>query len=138
MMVGSRTHTLLFSLLLLASLVAESEGRVDLKYRHVYIRNGLGNGIVLRVSCKSDTVGLGTVTLKDNEEFKFQFQTFIFTHTLYHCSFTWGGIERKFVIYDFRRDEKYCHDCYWSIKQDRPCRFNNETQNYDICPFDYK
>ncbi|CAL0311308.1 unnamed protein product [Lupinus luteus] len=137
MMVGSRTHTLLFPLLLLASLMVVSEGTWDLKYRHVYIKNGLDNHTILRFRCKSADDDLGTQNLKYDEEFKFQFRPSIFTNTVFHCSFTWDGKYRTFPIYDFKRDENSCHDCYWSIKQNFPCRFDNKTQGYDFCAFDY-
>ncbi|KAF1894125.1 hypothetical protein Lal_00004044 [Lupinus albus] len=94
-MVGSRSYTL---------------------YRHVYVRNGLGNGTLLTHHCKSKDDDLGVRTL----------------------NFTWNGKLHWFTIYDYSLDNNYCYDCYWSIKPDHPCRFNSKTFNYDLCPYVYR
>ncbi|KAE9598029.1 putative plant self-incompatibility S1 [Lupinus albus] len=140
MMVGSRSYTLLFSLLLLVSLMGVSEGSLFgiFRYRHVYVRNGLGNGTLLTHHCKSKDDDLGVRTLKYDEEFKFQFKPSFFGNTLFFCSFTWNGKLHWFTIYDYSLDNNYCYDCYWSIKPDHPCRFNSKTFNYDLCPYVYR
>ncbi|KAE9598023.1 putative plant self-incompatibility S1 [Lupinus albus] len=78
MMIGSRSHTLLFPLLLLVSLMGVSEGDWNFKYRHVYIKNGLGNDTLLIYHCKSQNDDLGLKTLNYEEEFKFQFHPSFF------------------------------------------------------------
>ncbi|KAE9598044.1 putative plant self-incompatibility S1 [Lupinus albus] len=138
MMVGSRSYTLLFSLLLLVSLMGVSEGLFGIfRYRHVYIRNGLGNGTLLTYHCKSKDDDLGVRTLNYNEEFKFQFKPSFFGDTLFFCGFTWEGKLHRFTIYRYSIDNRYCYDCYWSIKRNHPCRFNSKTRNYDICTYEY-
>ncbi|KAE9598030.1 putative plant self-incompatibility S1 [Lupinus albus] len=138
MMVRSRSHTLLFSLLLLVSLMGMSEGiNGYFSYRHVYIKNGLSNGTVLTYHCKSKDNDFGVKTLNYDEEFKFQFKPDFFGDTLFFCGFTWDGKLHWFDIYSFLRDDVYCHDCYWSIKPNHPCRFNSTTRNYEICTYEY-
>ncbi|CAL0311309.1 unnamed protein product [Lupinus luteus] len=126
--------------------MAVSEGTWDLSsgswddlfgYRHVYIRNGLDNGTILTFHCKSKDDDLGIHTLNNDEEFKFQFRRNLFSNTVFCCNFTWNGISHRFDIYNYKRDEIYCHDCYWSIKPQRPCGIRQKTRTYDICRYDY-
>ncbi|KAE9598026.1 putative plant self-incompatibility S1 [Lupinus albus] len=140
MMVGPRSHTLLFPLLLLVSLMGVSGGWWwdDFKYRHVYIKNGLDNGALLTFHCKSENKDdFGIKTLKSGEEFKFQFRPSFFTVTIFRCRFSWLEESHLFDIYDYSRDDLNCHDCYWSIMSDCPCRFDDDSHFYDICTFGY-
>ncbi|KAE9598025.1 putative plant self-incompatibility S1 [Lupinus albus] len=114
-----------------------SEEGWNLKYRHVYIKNGLGNDTLLIYHCKSKDDDVGLKTLNYEDEFKFQFRPSFFTITVFRCSFAWDGKSHFFNIYDFSRDENNCRDYYWSIMPNRPCRFNFYTRNYYICTFDY-
>ncbi|KAE9619444.1 putative plant self-incompatibility S1 [Lupinus albus] len=132
-MVGSNSHTLLLSLLLLVSLVVVSGGWSDFDYRHVYVKNGLDNNTLLIAHCKSKQDDLGVKNLHYEEEFKFQFKPDLFGVTLFYCGFTWDGTLHWFDIYDDARDGELCKDCKWSIQRNQPCRFNLDTQKYDLC-----
>ncbi|KAE9587760.1 hypothetical protein Lal_00022051 [Lupinus albus] len=132
-MAQSSTHVFLFSLISIASFVAESDGWWG-QYTHIYIKNGLDKGTPLTVHCKSKDVDLGVQVLKYDEEFKFQFKPNFWPTTLYFCGFTWDSNLHWFDIYDQRRDERICKpDCKWSITRDHPCMFIPETQKYDSC-----
>ncbi|KAE9604488.1 putative plant self-incompatibility S1 [Lupinus albus] len=136
-MVGSNSHTLFLSLLLLASLVAVSEGLGIFTYRHVYVKNDLDNNTLLIAHCKSKNVDVGVQNLHYQEEFKFQFKPDFWGTTLYFCGLTWDGTLHWFDIYDQDRDNQACKDCKWSIQRSQPCRFNFKTEKYDLCDYKY-
>ncbi|KAE9591136.1 putative plant self-incompatibility S1 [Lupinus albus] len=132
MMVGLSSHTLFFSLLLLiAILVAISEGR------SVYVRNDLGNGIVLNIHCKSDDKDIGVQTLNYQREFNFPIKAKICKTTIYSCTMTWNGRLHVLDAFNSKRDGKLGGDIKWSIQNNRPCLFNSSTKKYDLCNYSY-
>ncbi|KAE9604489.1 putative plant self-incompatibility S1 [Lupinus albus] len=136
-MVGSNSYILFLSLLLLVSLVAVSEGWTFLNYRHVYVKNDLDNNTLLIAHCKSKQDDIGVQNLHYQEEFKFQFKPALWGSTLFFCSLTWDGTLHSFDVYDQDRDDSECKDCKWSIQRNQPCRFNFDTQKYDLCDYKY-
>ncbi|KAE9593555.1 putative plant self-incompatibility S1 [Lupinus albus] len=137
MKVGLSSHTLFFSLPLLVSLVVVSGGWSIFTYRHIYVKNDLGNNILLIAHCESGNRDIGVQNLNYQQEFKFQFQVDISGPTKYNCSLTWDDKLHRFDVYDSNRDGNQCKDCKWNIQKDRPCRFNFDTQKYDLCDYSY-
>ncbi|KAE9604490.1 putative plant self-incompatibility S1 [Lupinus albus] len=136
-MVRSNSHTLFLSLLLLTSLVAVSEGWAEFTYRHVYVKNDLDNNTLLIAHCQSKQDDIGVKNLHYQEEFKFQFRPDFLGITLFFCGLTWDGTLHLFDVYDESRDGTECKDCKWSIQRNQPCRFNFDTQKYDLCDYKY-
>ncbi|CAL0330941.1 unnamed protein product [Lupinus luteus] len=132
MVIASR-HILFFSLLLLAPLVVVSHVWPISTYRHVYIRNDLGNDTLLTVHCKDKNNDLGVQKLKYTEEFKFQFKPNVLGETLYFCGLTWDGKLNWLVAFEQNRDIYFCKDLKWSILKNVACLFNCDTQNDDTC-----
>ncbi|CAL0302886.1 unnamed protein product [Lupinus luteus] len=132
-MVISSSHVLFFSLLVLAPLLCVFHYWPILTYRHVYIRNDLGNGTLLTTHCKGLHDDLGVQKLNYQEEFKFQFKTNIWHTTTYFCGLTWDGKLHWLEAYKHTRDIHFCKDLKWSITNLRPCVLNCDTQKYDVC-----
>ncbi|KAE9600915.1 putative plant self-incompatibility S1 [Lupinus albus] len=132
-MVISSTHILFVYLLLLSPLVVVSHWWPILTYRHVYIRNDLGNGTLLTVHCKSKDEDLGVHKLHYKKEFKFQFRPNIWGTTLYFCHLTWHGKSHRIDAFDNDRDIFFCKDLKWSVKKHQTCLFNCDTQKYVNC-----
>ncbi|CAL0301673.1 unnamed protein product [Lupinus luteus] len=131
-MVGSSSHTLLFSLfLIVASLVALSEGR------NVYIRNDLGNGIPLNIQCKSDDKNLGDHKLNYQQEINLPIKVKFCKTTTLTCTMTWNGQLHVLDVFNSKRDGKLGKDLKWSIQNNRPCLFNSSTKKYDLCNYSY-
>ncbi|KAE9600927.1 putative plant self-incompatibility S1 [Lupinus albus] len=133
-MVISSRHILFFSLLLLSPLMVVSHIWTIFTYRHVYIRNDLGNGTLLTIQCKGQHKDLGVQKLNYKEEFKFQFRPgFWWNPTLYFCALTWDRILHLLVAFDEKRDAFFCKDLKWSVTKYQTCLFNCNTQKYDHC-----
>lgn len=103
----------------------------------VEINNRLSGGLTLILHCKSEDHDLGVKTLAPNSSWSFKFRPNIFGTTLFYCYFRWGQESHWFDIYDDYRDGvrqgNPCIDCEWNIAQNRPCRFNQETNVFDLC-----
>ncbi|KAE9600918.1 putative plant self-incompatibility S1 [Lupinus albus] len=132
-MVISSTHILFFSLLLLSPLMVVSRFWTIFTYRHVYIRNDLGNGTLLTIHCKDQHKDLGVQKLNYEEEFKFQFKSNLKAFIFYFCALTWDHKLSMLVVFDENRDAHFCKDLKWSVTKYQTCLFNCDTQKYDRC-----
>ncbi|KAE9593562.1 putative plant self-incompatibility S1 [Lupinus albus] len=139
-MVTSNIYIFLFLLLLHVSLIVVTKGEPIFSYTHVYIRNDLGNNILLTIHCKSKNDDLDVHYLKYQDEYKFQFKPNFLGNTLFFCGLTWDGILHWFNIYVESRDCKdfnCTRNCRWSIQKNYACMFNKKSHAYDHC-FDYR
>ncbi|KAE9600928.1 putative plant self-incompatibility S1 [Lupinus albus] len=136
-MVISSNHILFFSLLLLSPLVVVSHTWSALTYRHVYIRNDLGNGTLLRIHCKDQNNDFGVQKLNYKEEFKFQFKPNFWGTTLYFCALAWDRKVHLLIAFDLDRDVFFCKDLKWSVNKYQTCLFNCDTQMYEQCDHNY-
>ncbi|KAE9600923.1 putative plant self-incompatibility S1 [Lupinus albus] len=132
-MVISSSHILFFSLLLLSPLMVVSHFWTIFTYRHVYIRNDLGNGTLLTIQCKGQHKDLGVQKLNYKEEFKFQLRPNIWVPTLYFCALTWDHKLHLLIAFDENRDVIFCKDLKWSVTKYDTCLFNCDTQKYVQC-----
>lgn len=100
----------------------------------VTITNGLDNGQVLQVHCKSKNTDLGPQALQPNGAYSFKFQpNVIVLNTLFWCSFIWPGQPLKyFEIYKEKRDQR-CNKCNWMIRPYGPCL--SQGANYLCYPW---
>ncbi|CAF2046431.1 hypothetical protein BRARA_I03323 [Brassica rapa] len=103
----------------------------------VQISNRLGGGLTLVLHCKSKNNDLGIQTIAPDSSWSFYFRPNIFGTTLFFCRFMWAQQAHSFDIYDDYRDGvrkgNPCIDCTWNIDQNRPCRFNEKTNLFDLC-----
>ncbi|ESQ41177.1 hypothetical protein EUTSA_v10015241mg [Eutrema salsugineum] len=103
----------------------------------VVINNRLGGGLKLILHCKSKNHDLGVKTLAPDSSWSFSFRPNIFGTTLFFCHFQWAQESHWFDIYDDYRDGvrkgNPCIDCTWNIDQNKPCRFNQKTNVFDLC-----
>ncbi|ESQ55832.1 hypothetical protein EUTSA_v10027197mg [Eutrema salsugineum] len=107
----------------------------------VKIINDLGSTQTLLYHCKSKDTDLGSRSLQSGESWSFTFHRQFFGRTLFFCSF---GLQSRwywFDIYTDKRDGRgdyWCQKCLWKIRQTGPCRFNDETKEFDLCyPWNY-
>ncbi|KAE9600920.1 putative plant self-incompatibility S1 [Lupinus albus] len=136
-MVISSSRILFFSLLLLSPLMVVSHFWPIFTYRHIYIRNDLGNGTLLKIHCKGQHKDLGIQKLNYKEEFKFQFTPNFWYLSLFFCSLTWDHKSHLLTAFDESRDAHFCKDLIWSVNKDQACSFNCDTQKYDHCDHNY-
>ncbi|KAE9600925.1 putative plant self-incompatibility S1 [Lupinus albus] len=132
-MVISSSHILFLSLLLLSPLMVVSHFWTVFTYRHIYIRNDLGNGTLLTIHCKDQHNDLGIQKLNYKEEFKFQFKPNLWVATFYFCGLTWDRKLHLLAAFDEKRDAHFCKDLKWSVTKYQTCLFNCDTQKYDSC-----
>ncbi|XP_031282305.1 S-protein homolog 29-like [Pistacia vera] len=91
----------------------------DIPVTTVRIQNDLGDGIHLKIHCKSGDDDLGEKDFASGQftEWKFTANVFL-RNTLFFCKMKWNNVEGSFDVYRYTRDESRCLKCLWSIKKD--------------------
>ncbi|KAF8019269.1 hypothetical protein BT93_G0059 [Corymbia citriodora subsp. variegata] len=118
---------LIFIFSLLLTSCAAQKG----KKTTVEIINNFLDGTTLIAHCKSGDDDLGVQNITTT--WGFSFVPSFWRNTLFFCSFAWPGQSKYFDIYVQKRDEDECSLCSWRISPNGPCRFNEITENFDIC-----
>ncbi|KAK8508629.1 hypothetical protein V6N13_116148 [Hibiscus sabdariffa] len=121
-------------LLTLTSVVAVSEAILIPPKVQVLIYNDLAPNTDLIVHCKSKDNDLGIRHISYGNDFEFHFRASFFRRTLFHCTFQWNGITKRFDIYRQVRDQFVCNHCVWKIGPDGPCLFADHKICYSWGP----
>ncbi|XVF16324.1 hypothetical protein REPUB_Repub10bG0021500 [Reevesia pubescens] len=100
---------------------------------HVQITNDVGEGLDLIVHCRSRDDDLGIQVIAYQNFWEFHFRPKFFSTTQFYCSMAWKDAFHWFDIFINDRDSPKCRVCGWSIKPKGPCRFNKDTNKFDIC-----
>ncbi|KAL3729237.1 hypothetical protein ACJRO7_026354 [Eucalyptus globulus] len=122
-------------LIFICSLLLNSCAGAILRKTEVEIGYDLPGETTLTVHCKSKDDDLGFHDITITRKWRFSFRPSIFKDTLFFCSFAWPGQFKWFDIYVQTRDEGECplSLCVWQISPSGPCRFNENTGDFDIC-----
>nr|AFK43132.1 unknown [Lotus japonicus] len=90
---------------------------------HVRVTNYLEGELDLTLHCKSKDDDLGVKVLHQDQFYEFSFRPNFWGTTLFHCSFQWQHVTKRFDIFKDHRDyDGYFF--YWTIQQDGPCVFD--------------
>lgn len=104
-----------------------------LKTWHVHTINGLSNGQILSVHCKSKNDDLGIHNLTVNTEFTWQFRLNVFGTTLFWCDMAYDNFRATLnVFWDNPEFFNKCNDgvCVW-IAEDDGIYFRNYASKVD-------
>ncbi|KAG8485322.1 hypothetical protein CXB51_021454 [Gossypium anomalum] len=142
---------LLLLLLVFAFTVVSVEPRQGLPTEftrwHVYVVNGLSDGRMLFVHCKSKDNDLGGRNLDVGTNFTWSFQQHIFRRTLFWCyaskddnDYDGGGAHASFKV--FWQDVLLFHKCSWKdciwIAKDDGIYIKNVPRNADEFRWQWK
>ncbi|MBA0736307.1 hypothetical protein Gogos_009870 [Gossypium gossypioides] len=142
---------LLLLLLVFAFTVVSVEPRQGLPPEftrwHVYVVNGLSDGRMLFVHCKSKDNDLGSRNLDVGTNFTWSFQQHIFQRTLFWCyvseddnDYDGGGAHASFKV--FWQDVLLFHKCSWKdciwIAKDDGIYIKNVPRNADEFRWQWK
>ncbi|MBA0730435.1 hypothetical protein Goshw_019836 [Gossypium schwendimanii] len=114
---------------------------------HVYVVNGLSDGRMLFVHCKSRDNDLGSRNLDVGTNFTWSFQQHIFRRTLFWCyvskddnDYDGGGAHASFKV--FWQDVLLFHKCSWKdciwIAKDDGIYIKNVPRNADEFRWQWK
>ncbi|XP_022143829.1 S-protein homolog 74-like [Momordica charantia] len=122
-------------LLFLSLAIVEPDTSIELKRWNIHVVNGLGNGRLLFVHCKSRDDDLGEQNLYDGAEFSWTFRVNVIDTTLFWCflrkpdaqsvSFDAFWVEKTSIWLFYR-----CYDanCIWTAKDDGVYLRDNPVQ----------
>lgn len=118
------------SLLWIGFLLSTSNGEWIYKKEHVSIINKLGKGINLNVHCKSKNNDLGLQHIPYQGNYTFYFKPNFWSTTLFFCHFNWKNQFHWFDIYTTDRDYQRCRACFWYVRKNNICLFEENGYCY--------